>query len=315
MLVCHFLHLNEPSLAKLFLLTIPVASSPILQNYIEQTMLGDNQIGRLSLARLLPYLIYVPIGYMIYSTYGATSSLMQVLQLGTFCAIYLFIILSTRPLLKDIRPIWKELWEENRQFGSHLYYGSLVMVASNYLAGISLGYFNTDNAEVGFYTLGLTLASPLTTLPAIIGTIHFKQFASQDRIPAKVFKFTVLITIVTFIVFLLLIHPAVIYLYSNEYSIVAKYATYLALGYCLHGLGDMINRFLASHGQGKQIRNASIANGVVKIFGYTVLVAIMNTNGAIVTTITCDAIYLACMLYYYWAYIKQNNHEKQETDA
>ena len=163
--------------------------------------------------------------------------------------------------------------------------------------------------------LGLTLASPLTTLPAIIGTIHFKQFASQDRIPAKVFKFTVLITIVTFIVFLLLIHPAVIYLYSNEYSIVAKYATYLALGYCLHGLGDMINKFLASHGQGKQIRNASIANGVVKIFGYTVLVAIMNTNGAIVTTIICDAIYLACMLYYYWAYIKQNNHEKQETDA
>ena len=311
MLACSFLHLDKPSVAHLFVISVPVAWSPILLNYIEQTMLGDNQIGRLSLARLLPYLIYVPLGFCIYNVYGATSSLMQTLQLGVFSTIYLVVILSTRPIFKDIRPIWQELRKENRKFGSHLYYGSLVMVASNYLAGISLGYFNTDNSEVGFYTLALTLASPLITLPAIIGTIQFKNFASLDAIPAKLFKFTVVITIVTFLLFLLLIHPAVIYLYSQEYAIVARYATLLAIGYCLHGLGDMINRFLASHGLGKEIRNASFANGVMKIFGFTVLVALFNTNGAIATTIICDIIYLAFMLYYYISFVKKGKHDER----
>ncbi len=62
------------------------------------------------------------------------------------------------------------------------------MVASNYLAGITLGVFNEDNTEVGFYTLALTVTTPLSTLPAIIGTTYFKQFATQPCIPSKVLK-------------------------------------------------------------------------------------------------------------------------------
>ena len=48
--------------------------------------------------------------------------------------------------------------------------------------------FNEDNTEVGFYTLALTVTTPLSTLPAIIGTTYFKQFATQPRIPSKVLK-------------------------------------------------------------------------------------------------------------------------------
>jgi O-antigen/teichoic acid export membrane protein len=66
------LHADQPQVAWLFLLSIPVCFSPLFHNYIDQTAQGDNQIGLLSLARLLPYLVYVPIGYLVYSTYGAT---------------------------------------------------------------------------------------------------------------------------------------------------------------------------------------------------------------------------------------------------
>lgn len=177
------------------------------------------------------------------------------------------------------------------------------MVATNYIAGISLGYFNADNSEVGFYTLALTVTMPLQMLPSIIGTTYFKEFATQDRIPSKVMQTTIWLTIFSCILFALFIKPLVLYLYSERYAAVGNYAIVLAIGFCMHGFGDMINRYLGSHGKGKCIRNASIANGAFKVVGYTILVYYLNTMGALITTVICDAIYLITLLYYYRIFI------------
>ena len=179
------------------------------------------------------------------------------------------------------------------------------MVSTNYLAGISLGYFNEDNSEVGFYTLALTVTSPLAALPAIVGTTYFKKFATQPAIPQKVITITVGLTITTCFIFILLIHPVVEFLYTDRYAVVGTYASILSVGFCIHGLGDMFNRYLCSHGQGGAVRNASIANGVFKLLGYTFLVWLFNTNGAIATTIICDIIYFGCLIIYYTRFIKQ----------
>ena len=305
MFVCYFLHSSSPSVAKLFLVSMPVCFYPLFLNYIDQTTAGDNQMGRLSLARVLPYLIYIPLAYVCYSLFGASSVRMVLLQWGIYSLVYIGIIISTKPLFRNLKPIWVSLQEENRQYGIQLYIGSLVMVATNYLAGISLGYFNSDNSEVGFYTLALTVTAPLVALPTIVGTTYFKKFASQPCIPTKVIVFTVLMTMATCVMFILLIHPVVVFLYTDQYAVVGTYATYLSVGFCIHGLGDMFNRYLCSHGQGVAVRNASIANGVLKILGYTVLVHLFNTYGAIATTILCDVVYFGCLVYYYLKFVKE----------
>lgn len=304
--LCYLFHLDDPHLATLFLITMPVCLVPLLFNYIEQTAQGDNQIGRLSLTRLLPYLIYVPTAYLIYKYTGATSRKMLWLQWGIYSTVYLSIIISTRPKFTNLAPVWEALKIENHSYGIQLYIGSLVMVATNYLAGISLGFFNTDNSEVGFYTLALTVTSPLATLPAIVGTTYFKKFATQSCIPKKVLQFTALLTLGTCIVFLLIIQPVVTYLYTERYAIVGIYASVLSIAYCIHGYGDMLNRYLGSHGQGKAIRNASIANGIFKIIGFTLLVALFNTKGAIATVIVCDMIYFGSLIWYYRKFVGQN---------
>ena len=183
------------------------------------------------------------------------------------------------------------------------------MVSTNYLAGISLGYFNEDNSEVGFYTLALTVTTPLAALPAIVGTTYFKKFATQPAIPKKVILATVALTFTSCILFILLIHPVVEFLYSESYAIVGTYASILSVGYCIHGLGDMFNRYLCSHGQGVSVRNASIANGIFKLLGYTFLVWLFNTNGAIATTIICDVVYFLCLIFYYIKFTKQTVNE------
>lgn len=308
--VCYLLHQENSKLAWLFVVSMPVCLVPLLFNYIEQTTQGDNQIGRLSLARLLPYLLYVPIAYFVYKNYEATSERMILLQWTIYSAVYLLIIISTRPKFKQLRPVWKDLQKENRDYGIQLYIGSLVMVATNYLAGISLGFFNSDNSEVGFYTLALTVTSPLAALPAIVGTTYFKKFATQDRIPTKVLRFTVLMTLGTCVIFLLLIHPIVVFLYTEKYAVVGTYASILSVAYCIHGLGDMLNRYLGSHGQGKAIRNASIANGVFKLIGFTALVALFNTEGAIATVIVCDVVYFSCLIWYYRKFVREHAEGK-----
>lgn len=306
--VCYFLHTDKPAVAVLFLVSMPVCFYPLVMNYIDQTAQGDNQIVHLSMARLLPFLLYVPIGYVVYSLYGATSTRMVLLQWGVYSVVYIGVIVATRPVFRNLRPIWEQLKDENRRYGIQLYIGYLVMVSTNYLAGISIGYFNEDNSEVGFYTLALTVTAPLAALPSIIGTTYFKKFATQSRIPRKVIITTVAMTMATCVLFVLLIHPVVRWLYTDRYAVVGTYASILSVGFCIHGLGDMFNRYLCSHGQGVSVRNASIANGIFKILGFTVLVALFNTAGAIATTLACDVVYFACLIYYYVRFTKTTAH-------
>lgn len=299
-------HLNNLKLAHLFVVSMAVCFYPLFNNYINTTAQGDNHIIRISINRLLPMLIYVPLGYTIYSFSGATPTKMILLQWGIYTFVGLLIIVSTKPNFTSLRPIFHQLNIENRNYGIQLYYGSLVMVATNYIAGVTLGVFNEDNVNVGFYTLALTVTSPLALLPSIIGTTYFKQFAIQNQIPGKVLKITVFMSILSFLFFVATIHYVVKLLYSEPYAMVGVYASWLALGYCLHGLGDMLNRYLGSHGQGKSIRNASVFCGIFKIFGFVFFVYFWNITGAILTCIISSTAYFVSITLYYLKFVRSN---------
>lgn len=294
-------HMNRPEVRFLFFCSIPVCFYPLLTNYMNTTAQGDNHIGRLSLARVLPVLCYIPVAVFLYKRFGADSRMVLWLHWGVCSLVLLIIVFSTRPSFVNLKPVFYSIRKENHEYGIHLYWGSLAMVATNYLAGVTLGLFNNDNTDVGFYTLALSFAQPLSYLPGIVGTTYFKRFVHEKRIPGKVFAVTIILTLVSCIGFIILVHP-VIRLYNESYGVVAKYASWLAVGFSIHGVGEMINRYLGSHGQGLSIRNSSFACGTVKIVGSLLLVWLWNINGAIGTNIVGSLVYLVCMYYYYRKY-------------
>ena len=304
-----FFHYGNSGLFTLFLVSLPVCINPLLANYVNTTAQGDNHIGRLAFARIVPSALYVGLAYLIYSRFGATSKKMILLQWGIATFILIGIIISQKPSFRNIKNRFDLLRIENKRYGFHLYIGSLVMVSSNYLAGIFLGAFNEDNSEVGFYTLALTVTSPLAMLPSIIGTTYFKKFAFLPAIPHKVFKTTIVLTLTSCICFIFVIKPIVVFLYTERYSVVGLYASVLAIGFCIHGVGDMMNRYLGSHGLGKCIRNASVCNGIIKVIGYTFLVMLWNTKGALATTLICDFVYCFMILFYYAKFTKGEINE------
>lgn len=295
---------EKPNLSYLFLVAIPVCGNVLMLNYVNTTAQGDNHIRRMSIARLLPSLLYCGIAFLIYHFYGATPARMLILYNGLAIITLFFVIVSTKPSFKDLKGSFKLLNEENKAYGFNVYLGGLVAVSTQYVAGITLGAFCEDNANVGFYTLALSLSAPMAMLPGIIGTTHFKKFSRTSKIDTKVLKASVGITILTLVLFLVFIKYIVGFLYNDSYASVSTYASILAFGTSFHGFGDMFNRFLGSHGRGKEIRNSAIVCGITSIAGYLILVYYFNIIGAIITRIAGSLVYLTCMIIYYKKFTK-----------
>lgn len=295
---------EKPNLTYLFLVAIPVCGNVLMLNYVNTTAQGDNHILRMSIARLLPSLLYCGIAFLIYHFYGATPARMLLLFNGLAIVTLFLIIVSTKPSFKDLKGSFKILNEENKAYGFNVYLGGLVAVSTQYVAGITLGAFCENNANVGFYTLALSLSAPMAMLPGIIGTTHFKKFSRTNKIDTKVIKASVGITVLTLALFLVFIKYIVGFLYNDSYSSVSAYASILAFGTSFHGFGDMFNRFLCSHGCGKEIRNSAIACGVTSIVGYLLLVYFFNIFGAIITRLVGSLVYLVYMIIYYKRFTK-----------
>lgn len=287
------------SVSYLFLVSLPVCGAPLILNYINTTFQGENRIKELSIARLLPYLVYIPLGYIWYSSYGSSATTLMLLQNGCAIAIYLLLIFHLRPSFKNLKPIFELLKKENREYGFHVYVGSVLAVSLGYVSGITLGIFEENNVDVGFYTLALTVAAPLMLLPTIVGTTHFKEFANTDKISSSVVKNTIIVSGISLFAFILMIVPLVKWAYSEAYAPVGYYASIIAIGMVFHGFGDMYNRFLGAHGKGKEIRNSAIVTGIVQLAGSVILVYYIGINGAIATKIISSVAYFSLMVFYY----------------
>lgn len=292
----------------LFYVTLPICGGvSLLLNYVNTSSQGDNSIYTIACARLFPSLAYLIIAAAIFYLFGATSERMLLLHNGIAFVILAFIIYLNKPSFKNLKQTFKKLNEENKQYGLQVYYGSLANVSVAYVAGMTLGMLNKDNTNVGFYTLALTISAPLHTLPQVIGTTYFKQFAVQDRIPNKVLKFSFLLAALSLIAYIIFIFPVVGFLYDESYSIVALYASFLAVSSTLNGLGDMFNRFLGAHGQGKSLRNTAFICGAFQLTGFTLGIYLFNINGAIATRIIGFIAYFAILLAYYIKYTRKAN--------
>lgn len=293
------------NLTSLYLISIPLCGNVLMLNYLNTTAQGDNHIGRLSMARLLPGAVYCVAAYLIFSCSGATAERMLLLNNGIAVVTLGAIIFSTRPSFKGLKESFCLLNEENRSYGFNVYLGSLANVATSYIAGITLGKFCEDNANVGFYTLAVTLSMPLTMLPSIIGTTYFKRFAEQNKIERKVLKTSALLTVVSCLLYIFCIKYIVAFMYDDSYAVVGSIAAWLAIGMSLHGLGDMFNRFLGAHGKGREIRNGAFACGGMLIIGSILFVWLWGITGAVATKILSDAVYFGAMFWYYLCNIEK----------
>ncbi|SDS37663.1 Membrane protein involved in the export of O-antigen and teichoic acid [Formosa sp. Hel1_31_208] len=274
---------------------------------LKEILKGLNKIYALSFLNAIPALAYLVIAY----TYNLDNALyledIFLLLYGLQFICMIAIIYKLKPKFNIKKSLVKDVIHENNTNGRPIYYGSLAGVATAHIVGFSLSYY-IDNTQVGFFTLALTICSPLIMIPSVLGTVLFKKFANFDYIPKKVFLFSILASAVALVIFFLFIEKVFLLFYSDDFSPTIAIAKLLILSFLLHGLGDLINRFLGAKGQGKLIRNSAFMVGIVNILGYTILVNYFGVNGAIITKILASGTYLIMMYYYYTKFTKKNKY-------
>jgi O-antigen/teichoic acid export membrane protein len=269
-----------------------------LQICLENIMQGDNRIYELSIFRLSPQICYL-LSMAIFNFFiplSTTSAL--AIQLITFAVIIIIAIVRLQPTLGNMLENLAIIWKANRTYGFPVYLGAISGVATSYLGGLAIGYF-IDNTNVGLYALAQTVTLPLAIIPTSAGTALYKEFANVAAIPKKATAITLLLSMSALLFFFLIIKKVVLILYPIDYLAAVPLSYGVAIGSTLRGFGDYFNRFLGSHGRGKQLRNGAVVTGVSNVVGYIVLIYYFGVKGAVITNIVSYFIYLSMMYFYY----------------
>lgn len=183
-------------------------------------------------------------------------------------------------------------------------YGSIQLPGRNHIRECS----TKTILKLGSYTLALTVTTLLSTLPAIIGTTYFKQFATQPTYSLQSSPKNSILTVRYLYPVILLIKPLIAFLYSEEYHSVGNYAVWLAAGFSIHGFRryDPILIWVLMD-KVKPFETAALPMEYSKIFGYTTFVYLFNTEGALLTNVLCSIIYCTTLIYYYQKFISVQN--------
>jgi len=296
-------------LGKMLLITSPLAAIFLFQPCLEYILQGDNQIYKLSVFRILPGLLYIfsMVGLNFILDVSLTYALM--IQIFTGAAVTLVIAYLLRPKYSNFSHNKALIFESDRVYGRHIYTGSLSSVATSYLATFMISYF-LDNTQVGFFSLAVTLSLPLMQIPKAVGTTYFKDFANIDFLPKKVTLVSVGVTGLILLIFIAVIKPLVLLVYTEKFSDVVALSYLTAFGSASFGVGDYLNRFLGAHGKGKELRNGAFIVGAVNVVGYYAFVNLFGVIGAAVTQFLAGAVYLLTMMNYYRRY----RNERMKTD-
>lgn len=286
-------------MSALFIMLLPLFFFiPFLQG-LENIFQGENRIYELSVYRILPQLFYISIILMLYK-YERIN--LHTALIAHFCAlgfVVLFSIFYLKPSFKNCKKYCKYILNENKLYGFNVYLGSVIGVASSQFGPLAISFFTGNNVDVGYFSLALTITMPLSFIPTVVGTTMFKEFANRNSISNKSTKATIAISTISLVLFVILVRHIITLLYSDKFLAVVEIAYIVAIGQIFHGFGNYYNRFLASKGQGKSMRDGAILVGITNISGFFLLIPNWGAIGAAITKLASGLVFLISMLYYY----------------
>jgi O-antigen/teichoic acid export membrane protein len=267
--------------------------------YFEAIFQAERRLLSFSIYKVLPPFLYVAALYLFKSFSTGSIYFNSTLFYVTYFGVYAIFIFSDKIIFKRKSPELRELITENKEYGSHLYYGSLWNVGAVYLLPILIGYFNLTNAEVGNYSLALSFVIPFAFLPSIVGTSYFKEFISIDKIPPEAFKKVFIISMILLAITFIGISYFINMFLGPKYKEVSFLVKIGAGGAIVQGFGDFINKFLSAKGKSPYIKKVSIFQGTIQVIASLFLIKWFSSEGAIIAKNIGSLIYFLCLYYYY----------------
>jgi O-antigen/teichoic acid export membrane protein len=296
-------NVTEKGLRSILVFIIPFSWIFMLMNYFEVLFQADNKISLLAKSRLYPKIIFFVVilalflGFKDYK--GDKLQIIWILFLSTHIVGYLYILYRVNPSFRNSRERLKEIWSFNKTYGFNVYVGTLFNVAMNSLSGLLISYFGVNNAGVGYYSLALTISEPLSFIPNVIATTHYKEFSSRKKIEKRLTLITIGVAVFALVMCWILVGPFINLFYGKAFKPVIHLTFIASIGVIFYGMTDYYNRFLGSHGEGKALRNSAIIVGIVIFIGNFTIIPLFGEEGAAIIKVLSGATYLLNMLWFY----------------
>ena len=265
---------------------------------LDRVLIGLNSIYALSLLRITPQFLYLLIAFTFSMSWKIDLLRALVFQFFSSCLVLSGTLVFLKARFKNIDFHLHELFRRNKNHGLQVYFGSLFSIAGAQLTGILIGYY-LDAESVGYYSLAIMVATPLSMIPNAVATCFYREFCHSVCLPKKITAITCVISIFILTFFLVFIKYIVLFLYSEKYMVTIDLAYIISFGCIFYGLGDYINKFIGSHGKGIYTRNCAFIVGMVNIIGSVFLIKFFGIKGAAVTKLVSGVVYFIIIVFYY----------------
>lgn len=269
-----------------------------MQLCLQESLRGTNDIGYLSLLRVLPHALYIGVALPWAILLGLSLESAVAILLASLLITTITITVAMRPQSAGAGAVVRRILEKNATLGWHVYVATLTTTLTMNLGVLMLGYLRDAN-EVAIFALALTITMPLALIPNAIGTSYFKEFSTAKEIPPNVLVGAVGLALGALVAFLLVVKPLVSILFTDRFFGAVWPAMICAVASVVHGMGDVYNRFLLAHGETRKLRVNANVIAAVSVTGYTTLVYLHGAMGAAVTKLLIAVTYLGMMDLYY----------------
>lgn len=304
-------NVSEKGLQDILFYLIPFSWVFLLVRLFETLFQADNRIFLLSYSRLYPkvgFLIAIIPVYIFYKDFGGDRlALIWALFILTQIFVFIFIIFQIRPSFKNLRLRIKKIWKYNISYGFNVYLGSISAVGFAALTGVLISYFGSDNTGVGYFSLALTIVTPLSFIPNVLATTHYKDFSIQKQVHKRLINIALILSLSALVFIWIIVKPFIDIFYGSEFQPVISLTIVLSTGMICYGLGDFFNRFLGAHGQGKALRNSSFLVGFILLTLNILLIPKYGENGAAIAKALSGLIYVVIILIYYRLLVRKLN--------
>jgi O-antigen/teichoic acid export membrane protein len=289
----------DTNVAGILLAASPFVVAVPLQMMLEFACQGMNRIGTLAVLRLTLPTVGLAIVAVLFALPGGASPLRAVvayvggLLVATGVVAYLL-----RPSFENLGDELRRLLSATREFGLHMFVGRATTMLSARFDSVLIPYF-IGLPAVGVYNLARQISDPVATLARSLAMTRFKAFASRAEVSAYIQKWNAALLLVA-VFGLVTVGPLAVYLFfGRRYADAAPLIGPLGLAALFAGLFQPYNTFLSAQGRGREMRNISVAMGVVNTVGLLTFVPLFGVAGAAWWAAGSMAFSFLLHLYYY----------------
>jgi O-antigen/teichoic acid export membrane protein len=273
------------------------------QSFIQQICQGTNNIGKLSLHKVVWYSWYLIILLFVITLFKLTTLISLIIAISGLIIATFLIISRLKPLFRNLRGNLRVIFRETKVYGFHVYLGRVIGMSTYDLDQILISYF-VNTTAVGFYYLGVAVSRPISMLSGAISTSLFKDMARRDRIPKKVIYYNFLWLLFSCLGLIIFGRYIILFLFSEKFLPTVPLILPLALTAFFSGMFQPYNYFLAAKGKGKYLRNAAIILTVCNLVGNFTLIPIYGALGAAYASLFSLIVDYVAHVHYYRKSIK-----------